>query len=317
MKMFKNIFKKKKEDLSKDYFSSSYLDNKKNLAQKLLSIFKRDKIDEQILLQIEELLISADIGINTAQVIMDQIRRKIEKNKITDYSSCLNELKQELMSVIRYSPLNLVDNALNIFLIIGVNGVGKTTTIAKLGHYYKEQNKSVVFSAADTFRAAAIEQIESWGLQTDIPVIKQQKGSDSASVVYDSIQSALAKKNDLLIIDTAGRLHNKKFLMEELLKINRIIKKNTKNANLKKILILDATIGQNGIIQAAKFHEDLKLDGIILTKYDSTSKGGIIISVSHMLQLPVYFLGTGQQINDIKSFDKNEYANELFDIAKN
>jgi fused signal recognition particle receptor len=302
------IFGKKKEknDINKDYYSQSQ-NHKQTLGQKLRKLFGGKNLDHESLNQLEEVLISADIG---PQITADLIE-KLEKKNISDIENAISFLKTELISSLTGDLLDLEKGQLNIILVLGVNGVGKTTSIAKIANYYLSKNFKVLLAAADTFRAAAAEQLTKWAQRLDVPVIKQGEGADAASVVYDAIDSAKAKGVDLLIIDTAGRLHTKINLMEELKKIEKIIKSKGDYRRLN-LLVIDGTTGQNAFQQAESFKNAVGIGGIILTKYDARAKGGIVFTINKKLGIPFYFLGTGEKLESLEEFNKNEFVEKIF-----
>ncbi|MGL5972880.1 MAG: signal recognition particle-docking protein FtsY [Oscillospiraceae bacterium] len=271
------------------------------------------KIDEDLLEELEEILIMSDVGVETSMLICENVRKTAKETKsynTDNLKNIINQVIEEIMTP--DTPIEMSDG-LTVFLIIGVNGVGKTTTIGKLAAKYKNDGKKVVLAAADTFRAAAIEQLDLWAKRGGVDIIKHHHGSDPAAVVFDSIKSAQSKKADILIIDTAGRLHNKKNLMEELSKINRIIKKEAQDSVVQTFLILDATTGQNAVNQAKQFSEVTDINGLVLTKLDGTAKGGIVISIKNELNIPVRFIGVGEAIDDLQDFNPKDYVNALFE----
>lgn len=271
------------------------------------------RVDEELFEELEELLISADIGVNTTEEILDELRERAIDNRIKNPE----EIKSELYNILRgmigeHEPLNLSTKPA-VILVIGVNGVGKTTSIGKISNELKSQGKKVVVAAADTFRAAAAEQLTVWCERAGVDVIKQNAGADPASVVFDAINAVKSRGADVLIIDTAGRLHNKKNLMDELAKIDRVISRELPDSARETLLVLDATTGQNAVIQAKEFKEASRITGLVLTKLDGTAKGGIIISIRKELNIPVKFIGIGEQIDDMKPFDAKEFASALFE----
>lgn len=271
------------------------------------------KIDEDLFDELEELLISADIGVNTTEEILDELREIVRDKRLKDPE----EVKKELFGILRamigeHEPLNLSTKP-SVILVIGVNGVGKTTSIGKMAAELKRSGKRVVVAAADTFRAAAAEQLSVWCDRAGVDIIKQGAGADPASVVFDAINAVKSRGADVLIIDTAGRLHNKKNLMDELAKIDRVINRELPDAAKETLLVLDATTGQNAVYQAKEFKQASKITGLVLTKLDGTAKGGIIISIRKELGIPVKFIGVGEQIDDMKTFDAGEFANALFE----
>ena len=270
------------------------------------------KVDEDLFDELEELLISADIGVNTTEEILDQLRDEVKENRLKEPAEVKTKLFEILKDMIgEHEPLNLSTQP-SVVLVIGVNGVGKTTSIGKISAELKSQGKRVVVAAADTFRAAAAEQLSVWCTRAGVDIIKQGAGADPASVVFDAINAAKSRKADVLIIDTAGRLHNKKNLMDELAKIDRVIGKELPGCAKETLLVLDATTGQNAIMQAKEFKEASKITGLVLTKLDGTAKGGIVISIKKELGIPVKYIGVGEQIDDMKPFSADEFASALF-----
>ena len=287
---------------------------KSAIVGKIDNLFKSfRKVDEDLFDELEELLISADIGVNTTEEILDELRDTVKENKIKEPEDVKNELFRMLRELIgEHEPLKL-DTKPSVILVIGVNGVGKTTSIGKISSELKSQGKKVVVAAADTFRAAAAEQLTVWCERAGVDIIKQAAGADPASVVFDAINSAKSKHADVLIIDTAGRLHNKKNLMDELAKIDRVINRELAGCSKETLLVLDATTGQNAVMQAKEFKEASDITGLVLTKLDGTAKGGIILSVKKELGIPVKFIGVGEKIDDMKPFDRDEFASALFE----
>ncbi|MDO5388222.1 MAG: signal recognition particle-docking protein FtsY [Clostridia bacterium] len=271
------------------------------------------KIDEELFEELEEALIMADIGVETSLYIIEKLRERVKDERATEASQVKGLLVKVISEILEKDdePLNLTSPS--VILVIGVNGVGKTTTIGKLAHNYKSEGKSVLLAAADTFRAAAIDQLQIWGDRNDCEVIKHQENSDPAAVVFDAVNAAKARKTDVLICDTAGRLHNKKNLMEELRKISRVIDREYPEAHIEVFLVLDATTGQNALQQAKLFKEVADITGLVLTKLDGTAKGGIVIAIKHDMNIPVRYIGVGEQINDLQPFDSKEFAKALFD----
>ncbi|PHQ79461.1 MAG: signal recognition particle-docking protein FtsY [Coxiella sp. (in: Bacteria)] len=270
-------------------------------------------IDDELFETLETTLLLADVGITTTQKILDSLTKDVKRKQLSDPAVLMVALKQQLADILAPCVQPLVINREPfILLMVGVNGAGKTTSIAKIANYYKEQNKSIMLAAGDTFRAAAIEQLQVWGDRNEVPVISQHSGADSASVIYDAIESAQAKKVDLLIADTAGRLHTQDHLMEELKKVTRVIGKLDTTAPHEVMLVIDSTMGQNALQQALQFHKSIGLTGITLTKLDGTAKGGIIFAIADQLQLPIRFIGVGEGIEDLKPFNADEFIDALF-----
>ena len=283
----------------------------KSLGNLLKSIFKTKTIDESAFEDIEDALIEGDVGAAAAVAIVDELRSVAKKEKIADFEALKKALYQILDNRIKEYDFKLNDG-INLFLFLGVNGVGKTTSIAKLGKYLQDHtDKKVVFAAGDTFRAAAIEQIALHGQRLGIRVVNQQNGSDPGAVIFDAIDSVKAKGEDVILADTAGRMHNKSNLIKELQKIDKIILNKLPKENYKKFIVIDATTGQNGLSQVEIFNEALSLDGIILSKYDSAAKGGILLSISGKLGIPVAFVGTGEKYGDFAPFDKKAFLEGL------
>ncbi|HIT88048.1 MAG TPA: signal recognition particle-docking protein FtsY [Candidatus Coprocola pullicola] len=271
------------------------------------------KIDEDLFEELEEVLIMADLGVETTMNIIENLRKRVKKEHITDPQAIRSMLIEEITAILQQGVQNQEKlPSPTVMLIIGVNGVGKTTTIGKLSYRFKEQGKSILLGAADTFRAAAIEQLEIWGQRAGIDVIKHQQNSDPAAVVFDAVNAAKNRKIDLLICDTAGRLHNKKNLMEELKKIAKVIDREYPQAHKEVYLVLDATTGQNAMQQAKLFKEVADITGIILTKLDGTAKGGIVIAIQSELKVPVRYIGVGEGIDDLQEFNAKEFAEALF-----
>ena len=276
------------------------------------------KIDEDMIEDLEDLLISSDIGMETTMTLIDNLRNSIREKQIQDPKEVKPVLAEEIRKILEkngdVSRLN-IEPSPAVILIVGVNGVGKTTTIGKLAHKLKSQGKSVLIAAADTFRAAAIEQVEAWGERSGVTVISHKEGADPAAVVFDAIQAQKARNIDVLICDTAGRLHNKKNLMNELEKIHRIIEKESPNAPKESLLVLDATTGQNAILQAKSFDEVTHLTGIVLTKLDGTAKGGVVLPLIQELDIPIKLIGVGEGMNDLQEFSGEEFADALVNAS--
>lgn len=287
---------------------------KKNLGRRLLELFRNHEIDESLFEDLEDLLIESDLGGTVTMQIVDELRANTKSKKLTENEELINELKLILSEQIESVDLVPEKDKLNVFLILGVNGVGKTTSIAKMARYYSDQGMSeIVLSAGDTFRAAAIDQLKIHGKRTGFRVVHQGHGSDPAAVIFDTITSAKAKGEKLVLADTAGRMHNRTNLVKELEKIDSVIRKKLEPSDVyKKILVIDATTGQNGLQQAEVFNEAVDLDAIILTKYDSTARGGNIISISRKLGIPFAFIGKGEQMTDLEKFSPEKYLEDLF-----
>lgn len=289
---------------------------REGLFKKIKNIFSgRTTIDADLYEELEELLIQSDIGFDMTVKIVSALEKEVGKRGITNPEDIYEVLKDVMTKflITEGNELDIVDGELNVILVVGVNGVGKTTTIGKLAKKYKSQGKKVIVGAADTFRAAAIEQLEEWGQRAGVEIVKKEQGSDPGAVVFDAIQVAQDKKADLLIIDTAGRLHNKSNLMKELEKINNIIQKKLGHTRYESILVIDGTTGQNGLSQAKIFNEVTKLTGFIVTKLDGTAKGGIVFSISEEIKKPIKYIGVGEKIEDLREFNVKDYIDAIFD----
>jgi fused signal recognition particle receptor len=276
-------------------------------------VLGRKKIDAELLEDLEDQLLLADIGIETTNYIIDKVTQTIERDQIKNPEALMNLIKECLCEILNTGSINEEEEKRpHVILMVGVNGAGKTTSIAKIANHYLEQNKTVMLAAGDTFRAAAIEQLQVWGERNNVPVIAQQHGSDSAAVIFDALQSAKAKNYDVLIADTAGRLHTQANLMHELKKIKTVMAKLDAKAPHEVMLIVDATTGQNALTQAKQFNEMIGLDSITITKLDGTAKGGIIFAIANQLKIPYRFIGVGETIDDLKPFNAQEFVEALF-----
>ncbi|MBQ4105498.1 MAG: signal recognition particle-docking protein FtsY [Clostridia bacterium] len=299
------FFSKIKEGLKKTR------DNVVGQIDSMLKSFK--KIDEELFEELEELLVMGDVGVPTAEKICAELRTRVKKEGITDPEK-INDLLCEITADLLTGNQELhISTKPSVILVIGVNGVGKTTTIGKLANDLRNRGKRVTLAAADTFRAAAIDQLQVWAERSGSDIVKQNEGSDPAAVVYDAISSAKAKGSDVIICDTAGRLHNKKHLMDELAKINRIIDRELPDADKEILLVLDATTGQNAVNQAVEFRKATGITGIVLTKLDGTAKGGVVLAIRDGLDIPVKYIGVGEQIDDLQPFEPKDFAKALFD----
>lgn len=271
------------------------------------------KIDEKLFEELEEILIQADVGIKTTMELIEDLEERVEEEGINEPEELIRIFKEELSALLQDEGGELeLKEGLNILMVVGVNGSGKTTTIAKIARRYKEQGKKVILAAGDTFRAAAIDQLKVWGDRIGVNVIAQQEGSDAAAVAFDAVQSAKARGIELLIVDTAGRLHTQKNLMEELKKVKRVIDREAEGANIQVLLVLDATTGQNALNQARLFNEAVNVDGIALTKLDGTAKGGIVIAIKNELGIPIKLIGVGEAAEDLQDFKPGEFIEALF-----
>lgn len=277
----------------------------------------RRKIDDELYEELEEVLIRSDVGVNTSLELVERLRKEARKRKLQEaheLKAVLKELISEILG--EEEALNLADRGPSILLVVGVNGVGKTTTIGKLAHYFRSEGKKVILAAGDTFRAAAIDQLEIWGQRAGVDVIKQREGADPAAVAYDAIQAAKSRNVDLVIMDTAGRLHNKVNLMEELRKVKRVIEREIPGAPHEVLLVLDATTGQNALQQAKLFQEVAGVTGIVLTKLDGTAKGGVVLGIQGETRIPVKWIGVGEGMEDLRPFIPQDFAEALFDRSE-
>jgi len=275
-------------------------------------------IDDDFYEEIEEILIMGDIGVNATEAIIENLKKKVKENHIKDPAECKELLINSIKEQMRVDSTEYeFENRKSVILVIGVNGVGKTTSVGKLAGKLKDQGKKVILAAADTFRAAAGEQLAQWASRAGVDLIGGQEGADPASIVYDAVAAAKARNADVLICDTAGRLHNKKNLMEELRKIYRILEREYPEAYLETLVVLDGTTGQNALAQAKQFAEVANVNGIILTKLDGTAKGGIAVAIQSELDIPVKYIGVGETIDDLQKFDADAFVNALFDIDQN
>lgn len=296
------FFSKLKEGLKK---------TKDNIGKKIFAAFSGRALDDDFYEKLEEAMLTADMGVTATEQILDEFKDEVYREKITDTEKAKNLLKRIMVDSISYDIPDY-DYPL-VILLAGVNGVGKTTAIGKLANYFKSIGKSVVVAAADTFRAAASDQLEVWADRANVRIIKHKEGSDPASVVFDAISSAKARGDDVILVDTAGRLHNKKNLMDELKKIHKVIIRELPNADYRSYIVLDATTGQNALSQVEIFSEAIDIDGIILTKLDGTAKGGVVMAISAEQEIPVVFVGVGEKIDDLLPFDPEEFVDAIFE----
>ena len=286
------------------------------LTEGLMTVLLGEKeIDEDLLEALETVLLSADVGIDTTETILASLNKRIARKEVANSTALLKALKQALTEMLLpcANPLEINTAKPFIVLMVGINGAGKTTSIAKLAHYYQQHGKSVMLAAGDTFRAAAVEQLAVWAERNHVPIVRQKTGSDSASVIYDAVQSATAKNMDLLIADTAGRLHTQSHLMAELAKIKRVMQKLNAAAPHETLLVLDASTGQNALNQAKQFHKEIGLTGVAITKLDGTARGGVIFSIANELKLPIRFIGVGEQLDDLQPFDAKQFVEAIFE----
>lgn len=296
------FFSKLKEGLKK---------TKDNIGKKIFAAFSGRALDDDFYEELEEAMLTADMGVTATEQILDEFKDEVYREKITDTEKAKNLLKRIMVDSISYDIPDY-DYPL-VILLAGVNGVGKTTAIGKLANYFKSIGKSVVVAAADTFRAAASDQLEVWADRANVRIIKHKEGSDPASVVFDAISSAKARGDNVILVDTAGRLHNKKNLMDELKKIHKVIIRELPNADYRSYIVLDATTGQNALSQVEIFSEAIDIDGIILTKLDGTAKGGVVMAISAEQEIPVVFVGVGEKIDDLLPFNPEEFVDAIFE----
>ena len=285
-------------------------------------IIGKTTVDEEVLDQLEEALIGADVGVDTTLAIIEKIQERVKKDKYLSTSELNTILHDEIEHLLVDAPSDQIgfnppaNKKPYIILVVGVNGVGKTTTIGKLAHHYKEAGNEVILGAADTFRAAAVDQLTIWSERVGVTIVKQNMGSDPSAVAFDTIQSAIAKKADVVLIDTAGRLHNKAHLMDELNKIKRVIQKQLPDAPHEVLLVLDGSTGQNALEQAKQFMAVTNVNAIAITKLDGTAKGGVVLAIAHQCKIPVKYIGVGEQIKDLVLFDKDEFVDSLFSLNR-
>lgn len=319
-----SFFKKLKEKISKqtdtvtEKFKHGLEKTRNSFADKVNDlVYRYRKVDEDFFEELEEILIGADVGVTTVMELIDQLKDEVKRRNIQDPKEVQAVISEKLIDIYKgeeefSNEINMQQDQLTVILFVGVNGVGKTTTIGKMAHKFKSEGKSVLLAAGDTFRAGAIEQLEVWGDRVGVEVIKQGSGSDPAAVMYDAVQAAKARKVDVLLCDTAGRLQNKVNLMKELEKVKRVIEREIPGAPHEVLLVIDATTGQNGLSQAKTFREATNVTGIVLTKLDGTAKGGIVLAIRNEMDVPVKFVGLGEQMDDLQQFDPEQYVYGLF-----
>lgn len=320
-----SFFKKLKEKMSQqtnavtEKFKEGLSKTRNNFSEKVNDLVSRyRKVDEDFFEELEEILIGADVGFDTVMELVDELKKEVKRKNIQDPKEVQSVISEKLVAIYQQdgdesnSSINVQENGLTVILFVGVNGVGKTTTIGKLAHFYKSEGKKVLMAAGDTFRAGAIEQLEVWGERVGVDVIKQVAGSDPAAVMYDAIHAAKSRQADILLCDTAGRLQNKVNLMNELEKVKRVIEREVPGAPHEVLLVLDATTGQNALVQAKTFKEATNVSGIVLTKLDGTAKGGIVLAIRNELKIPVKLVGLGEKMDDLQSFDAEKYVYGLF-----
>ena len=315
------LFSRKDKDADRRTLDNGLAKTKESFLQKLgKSILGKSTVDDDVLDNLEETLISSDVGVDTTLKVIDQLQQRIRRDKYISTSELNSILRAEVAQLLRQPQTDFpadFDSPLPhtpyVILVVGVNGVGKTTTIAKLAYRYKQAGRSVILGAADTFRAAAVEQLQLWADRVGVPIVQQGMGADPASVAYDTVQSAIARKSDVVIIDTAGRLHNKVGLMNELGKIRKVIQKLLPEAPHEVLLVLDASTGQNAVEQARQFTQATDVNALALTKLDGTAKGGVIIAISDQFQVPVRYIGLGEQMTDLQIFNPDTFVDSLFE----
>ncbi|KEF39850.1 signal recognition particle-docking protein FtsY [Schinkia azotoformans MEV2011] len=321
MSFFKKLKEKisQKTDVVTEKFRDGLSKTRNSFSEKVNDLVSRyRKVDEEFFEELEEILISADVGVTTVMDLIDVLKTEVKKRNIQDPKDVQAVISEKLVELFtddndeKVEGLNIQPDGLTVILFVGVNGVGKTTTIGKLAHKLKNEGKSVLLAAGDTFRAGAIEQLEVWGERVGVEVIKQSEGSDPAAVMFDALQAAKSRKVDILICDTAGRLQNKVNLMKELEKVKRVIEREVPGAPHEVLLVLDATTGQNAMSQAKQFSEATNVTGIVLTKLDGTAKGGIVLAIRHELKTPVKFVGLGEKTEDLQEFDPEQFVYGLF-----
>jgi fused signal recognition particle receptor len=319
-----SFFKKLKEKITKqtdtvtEKFKEGLTKTRDNFSSKVNELVARyRKVDEEFFEELEEILIQADVGFDTVMQLIDELKMEVKRKNIQDSKDIQSVISEKLVEIYKdadetSTEINIQENALTVILFVGVNGVGKTTTIGKLAHKYKSEGKTVLLAAGDTFRAGAIEQLEVWGDRVGVEVIKQAAGSDPAAVMFDAVHSAKARNADILLCDTAGRLQNKVNLMKELEKVKKVIEREVPGAPHEVLLVLDATTGQNALIQAKTFKEATNVSGIVLSKLDGTAKGGIVLAIRNELKIPVKLVGLGEKMDDLQEFDAEKYVYGLF-----
>jgi fused signal recognition particle receptor len=325
MGFFDKLFKRNKEQQEqKEALDQGLQKTKQNFFSKITkAIAGKDKVDEEVLDQVEEALVSADVGVDTTIAIIKRIEERVARDKYLGTSQLNRILQEEIMGMLTESATNEFETFNTpagknpyVILVVGVNGVGKTTTIGKLAYNYKKAGKSVVLGAADTFRAAAVDQLTIWSDRVGVPIVKKEMGSDPSSVAFDAVASGMAREADVVIIDTAGRLHNKAYLMDELGKIRRVIGKKMPDAPHEVLLVLDGSTGQNAIEQARQFTAATDVTAIAVTKLDGTAKGGVVLAIANQFKIPVKYIGVGEKMEDLQVFNKAEFVDSLFNLEE-
>jgi fused signal recognition particle receptor len=321
MSFFSKLFGKKEKETLNQGMQATREGFLARIGKVLLG---KGKVDEEVLNRLEEALITADVGVDTTLAIMEEVEKRVRRDKYTDTSELNQILQESISSMLVDAPADALagytlsdDKKPYVLLVVGVNGVGKTTTIGKLAHQYKNAGYQIMLGAADTFRAAAVDQLTIWSERVGVPIVKQPTGADPSAVAYDTVASALAKKSDLVIIDTAGRLHNKQHLMDELTKIKRSIGKVIPGAPHDVLLVLDGSTGQNALEQARHFTAATQVTALAITKLDGTARGGVVLAISHQFKIPVKYIGVGEKIEDLLPFDKQAFVQSLFSLKEN
>ncbi len=323
MGIFDKFFKRNKEqEQQKEALDKGLQKTKQGFLSKLTkAIAGKDKVDDEVLDNLEEALVTADVGIKTTVDIIERIEQRVSKDKYMGTSELNNILQEEIMGMLTDAPSNEfetfnipADKKPYVILVVGVNGVGKTTTIGKLAYNFKKNGKNVLLGAADTFRAAAVDQLTIWSERVDVPIVKKDMGSDPSSVAFDAVASGIARDSDVVIIDTAGRLHNKAGLMEELSKIRRVIGKKIPDAPHEVLLVLDGSTGQNAVEQAKQFTAATDVSALAITKLDGTAKGGVVLAIANQFKIPVKYIGVGEQMEHLQIFNKAEFVDSLFSL---
>lgn len=325
MGLFDKLFKRNKEQQEqKEALDQGLQKTKDSFFSKISkAIAGKDTVDEEVLDELENALVSADVGIDTTVAIINRIEERVKKDKYVGTSQLNRILQEEIMGMLTQAPSNEFETFETpagkkpyVILVVGVNGVGKTTTIGKLAHNYKKNGKNVILGAADTFRAAAVDQLTIWSERVGVPIVKKEMGSDPSSVAFDAVASAMAKDADVVLIDTAGRLHNKAYLMDELGKIRRVIGKKMPDAPHEVILVLDGSTGQNAVEQARQFTAATEVTAIAITKLDGTAKGGVVLAIANQFKIPVKYIGVGERMEDLQVFNKEEFVDSLFRLER-
>ena len=325
MGLFDKLFKRNKEQQEqKEALDEGLKKTKQGFFSKLTkAIAGKDKVDEEVLDQVEDALVGADVGLDTTIAIIKRIEERVARDKFLGVSELNSILQEEMVSILTNAPSNEFETfdlpagkKPYVILVVGVNGVGKTTTIGKLAYNFKKNGKKVVLGAADTFRAAAVDQLTIWSERVGVPIVKKEMGSDPSAVAFEAVQSAIAQDADVVIIDTAGRLHNKAYLMDELSKIRRVISKKMPDAPHEVLLVLDGSTGQNALEQAKQFTAATDVTSIAITKLDGTAKGGVVLAIAHQFKIPVKYIGVGEKMTDLQIFNKAEFVDSLFSLEE-